>query len=184
MHPSKRRVGHALVALGLLWVAGAAGAFQQGFEPVTSNGTVYRVIDADTFIVNLADAGAYRQLVNAAAGDGDRLRYFNDRFSSIRVRLANVDTPESVHRDKSRNTQEGRDLSTQVKGLLEGLPTQVTCYDWGHHGRAICTVMKPNGIDLGEWLIAKGHSEYITAWGRNPFFDAEYRAAEQGQDQQ
>lgn len=178
MRVIKQRIISALVAAGLFLGAGSAVAYQMSYEPVTSHGTVYRVVDADTFIVNVSDSDAYRQLVQEAAGDEDRLRYLNDRFQSIRVRLANVDTPESVHRDESRNTQEGRDLSAQVKALLEGQPTQVTCYDWGHYGRAICTVMKPSGVDLGEWLIANGHSEYITAWGRNPFFDAEYRAAE------
>jgi endonuclease YncB( thermonuclease family) len=71
---------------------------------VTSHGTIYRVIDADTLMVNISDNDVYHQLVREAAGDEDRLRYFNDRFQSIRIRLANVDTPESVHRDKSRNT--------------------------------------------------------------------------------
>lgn len=149
MQLSKRVIGHAVIALGLLLGAGAASAFQQGFAPVTSTGTVYRVVDADTFIVNLADPSAYQSLVEEAAGDKDRLRHLNDRFSSIRVRLANVDTPESVHSDSSRNTQKGRNLSAQVKGLLEGQPTQVTCYDWGNYGRAICTMVNYPRLKAG-----------------------------------
>ena len=94
---------------------------------------VYRVVDADTFVVNLDDANAYRQLVQLADGDEDRLRYLNDRYQSIRVRLSHVDTPESVHSDERRNTPEGERLSEQVKVMLEGKRTDVTCFDWGDH---------------------------------------------------
>lgn len=155
-----------------------AAAFQQGYDTITSTGTVYRVVDADTFVVNLDDTNAYRQLVYVAQGEPRRLDYLNDDYQSIRVRLANVDTAESVHSDDSRNTEQGRQLSKQVAAALEGQATRVTCFDWGDYGRAICSITLPNGSDLGQWLIGNGHSDYVTRWGRHPYLDAEYQAAE------
>lgn len=179
---SKRKaihMGAALITAGAVALTApfSASAYQQGFETVESTGTVYRVIDADTFVVNLDDAEAYAQLVELANGEQQRTRYLNDRFQSIRVRLANVDTPESVHPDASRNTEEGRRLSTEAKDILEGQPTRVSCFDWGYYGRLICSLEKPSGRDFGEWLIAEGHSPYITRWGRHPYLNLEYRQA-------
>ena len=165
------------VALALSVAAAASMAYQRGFETVTSTGVVYRVIDADTMVVNLSDPSAYRQMVALSEDDPDRTRYLNDRFESIRVRLANVDTPESVHPDASRNTAEGRQLSEMAKTMLEGQPTRVTCFDWGDFGRAICSLEKPSGRDFGEWLISEGHSPYVTRWGRHPYLDEMYRNA-------
>lgn len=174
----KRYAAHLVCAVAMIAMASSASAVQKGFEFVSSSGEVYRVVDADTFVVNLDDASAYRQLVTLANGDEDRLRYLNDRFQSIRVRLSHVDTPESSHPIESRNTPEGARLSRQVTDMLEGQRTEVTCFDWGYHGRAICSMSMPNGDDLGRWLIERGHSDYITRWGRHPYMDAEYRAAE------
>lgn len=152
---------------------------QRGFDTITSAGEVYRVVDGDTFVVNLEDPDAYRALVDAADGHPRRLRYLNNQYQSIRVRLANVDTPESVHTNEARNTEEGRQLSAKVTRMLEGEETQVSCFDWGYFGRAICSIDMPNGGDLGQWLIENGHSDYETRWGRHPYLDSEYRDAQQ-----
>jgi endonuclease YncB( thermonuclease family) len=149
-------------------------------HPAVGSGTVYRVLDGDTFIVNLDDANTYQRLAILAADDPDKSRYMNDRHHSIRVRLANVDTAESVHRDESRNTQEGANISTLVTDLIQGKPSYVQCYDWGDHGRPICTLelgRQGEQGDLGHWLIKEGHSDYVTFWGENPFYPSAYRDA-------
>lgn len=180
MAKPSRLSGWAALFSGALLVTASMNiaAFQRGYDTITSTGSVHRVIDADTFIINLNGAAAYNQLAEAAQNDPQRLRHFNDTYQSIRVRLANIDTPESVHPDASRNTEEGRLLSQQVKVMLEGQATSVGCWDWGDFGRAICSITLPNGDDLGHWLIENGHSDYVTRWGRHPYLDSEYQAAQ------
>lgn len=46
--------------------------------------------------------------------DGDTLIATNSNNEDLRIRLIGVDTPESVHPDKDRNTQEG-DLATNIR---------------------------------------------------------------------
>lgn len=178
--PAKAPSPFALRVFGGLFLIASfeASAFQQGFDTVTSMGTVYRVVDADTFVVNLDDPSAYRQLVQESNGEPQRLRYLNDDYQSIRVRLANVDAPESVHHDESRNTESGRQLSKRITAAMEGHASRVSCFDWGDYGRAICSMTMPNGDDLGGWLIENGHSDYVTRWGRHPYLDAKYDALE------
>lgn len=145
-------------------------------NPVITHGTVYRVIDGDTYVVNLDDDAAYERFKAAAGKDQRRNRYLDDRFNSIRVRLANIDTPESVHSNPKMNTQAGRDASAAVKRLIEGKRVKVSCHDWGRYGRSICNV-EVAGSDVGLWLINQGHSEYIARWGKNPYLHREYTKA-------
>lgn len=170
-----------LIAMGLMLALAstASHAYQGGYETVSSHGTVYRVVDADTFVVNLHDRDSYLDLVAAANGDPEREQYFNNRYQSIRIRLAGANTAESDHNDPSLNTLEGKAISRQMTGLLEKRETQVHCFDWGDHGRAICSLSFDNGVDVGEWLISEGHSPYVTNWGRHPYYDERYRAAEE-----
>lgn len=172
------RLTAAFAAIAVLALPLEVLAFQKGYPLVESTGTVYRVVDGDTFIINLDDPSAFAQMYQYAEGDSSRLRYLDDRFQSIRVRLANIDTPESVHNDVSRNSSKGRMISQKAKELLEGQRTQVSCFDWGNYGRAICSITKSNGRDYGEWLISEGYSPYVTRWGRNPIHHERYvRAA-------
>lgn len=51
--------------------------------------------------------------------DGDTLIATNSNNEDLRIRLIGVDTPESVHPDKDRNTQEGDLASQYTKSLLK-----------------------------------------------------------------
>lgn len=55
---------------------------------------VVRVIDGDTFVVRIND-------------------------ENIRIRLIGVDAPESVHVDKTKNTEEGKKAALFLKKLIE-----------------------------------------------------------------
>lgn len=173
------------VALAILLIIASVIGMQAHAGPITANepvlttGTVYRAIDGDTFIVNLDDAAAFQRFARQAQGHAKRLRYIDHRFSSIRVRLANVDTPESSHPDRSRNTHRGQQVSLEVKQLVEGERVQVRCHDWGDYGRSICNIGTRSVPDLGLYLIEQGHSPYITRWGRNPYLHTEYLGAAQ-----
>ena len=107
---------------------------QSGFPLESSPGVVVRVVDADTFVVRVDDADVYESLRLMAEGDRKRIRYLDDHARTIRIRLGGVDTPESVHPDRSRNTEKGKALSRLATSMLQGHRTQVSCYDWGHYG--------------------------------------------------
>lgn len=146
-------------------------------DPAIGSGVVYRVVDGDTYVVNLDDPELFQRFISAAGKDRGRLRYLDERFQSIRVRLANINTPESVHSNASQNTREGKAASVQVKRLIEGKPVQVLCHDWGRYGRSICNVRLEGRDDVGLWLIENGYSQYVTKWGKNPYLHVEYTQA-------
>ncbi len=104
--PIGRRAAYAALALlvaAVAWAAPGIGtAVQNGLSGSASDqsttaglekATVSRVIDGDTLLVTV---GGQEQ----------------------RVRLIGVDTPESVHPDESKNTQEGKDASAHTQELL------------------------------------------------------------------
>lgn len=176
-HTLRQLLAAALMVTPLIASAGPLSSD----EPVVSTGSVSRTIDGDTFEVSLDDPEAYARLARQAAGHADRERYLNDRFQSTRVRLASVDTPESVHRDGSRNSEEGKRASDIVREMVEGKQILATCYDWGYYGRTICNLAvahEGDWADLGGWLISSGISPYLTDFGNNPYFHSEYKALE------
>ncbi|KKN85057.1 hypothetical protein LCGC14_0282260 [marine sediment metagenome] len=150
-------------------------------EPVIAEGTVIRVIDGDTYDIRIDNPSIYEQFKDDARGDSRRERYVRQRSQSIRVRLASIDTAESVHVNPERNSVRGKQSSSVVSNMLSNQPVSVKCYDWGRYGRSICNVeflYQGQPTDLGEWLIKNGHSEYVSKWGRNPYKDREYREAQ------
>ena len=145
---------------------------------VETRGNIYRVIDGDTFQINI-DSHGFSQLVERADNDPEILEKFNEKYHSIIVRLANVDTEESEHEDASRNTQKGKETSNHVTQLVEGKDAILKCYDFGDHHRAICTVAfeyEGQMIDLGGYLIKNDFSDYETYFGNNPFYHNTYRS--------
>lgn len=142
---------------------------------VSGSGVVYRVLDGDTYDINIDDQDVYNKL-KATATTSKELSYFKDKYKNFRVRLGNIDTAESTHYDSSRNTLAGKNTSTYVKELLSKEKVNFYCWDYGRYGRAICSVTFSGG-DVGIHLIKNGHSEYVTSFGINPFFHEEYKKA-------
>lgn len=170
-----------IIAALVAFTLPASASPLSGNDPVISTGTVYRTIDGDTFMVNIANDAAYRRIKTQARGDSARMSYLKDRYNSIRVRLASVDTPESVHPDADLNTEAGKETSVMMKKLTEGKAAKVACYDWGFHGRLICNlgIKDDSGwADIGGWLIEHGISPYVTDFGNNPFYHTEYQQLE------
>ena len=143
---------------------------------IESKGTVYRVIDGDTYLINITD-GTFDQFVEVADGDQDILDNFNFKYESIKVRLASTNTEESEHRDESRNTEFGSRTSNIVKQFLEGKDVSLRCYDFGKYDRPICNVAihtSKGAQDIGAFLIYHEFSPYITKYGNNPYLHEEY----------
>lgn len=164
----------SIVALSLLMATTANADFPKDSH-VVSKGNVYRVIDGDTYVVNLPKS-KYREMKSYAKGD-DR-KYFNDRHNSIRIRLANTDTAESVHKDKRKNTERGKNISSHVTNILEKKDVKVACYDFGKYHRVICNVAFPNKgnmEDMGGYLMSNGLSNYVTYFGKSPYYHEQYK---------
>lgn len=143
-------------------------------EMITGNGWVYAVIDGDTYDVNVENPAVYNALKSAARSQ--EKRYFKDYYKSFRIRLGNIDTAESKHYDKSRNTELGVSTSQYVKKKLSKQNISFSCWGFGKYGRAICSV-RLGGKDLGEHLIKTGFSGYYTSFGTHPYLHEEYSKA-------
>lgn len=101
---------------------------------------VVRVVDGDTIVVRMAD-------------------------KKVKVRLIGVDTPESVHEDESRNTEEGKIASGWMKDLLE----EETVYlelDAGltdKYGRLLAYVYLDDGETMvNRLLLEEGYARTMT----------------------
>lgn len=105
---------------------------------------VKRVVDGDTFIVE-------------------------EDSTDERVRILYVDTPESVHPDKKRNTQFGKLASEYTKQRLEGklvsLVPEVDHETEDVFDRKLMLVYI-NGTLFNLELIREGYSPYYTKYGR------------------
>ena len=160
----------------LLLTSGFAQSETMGAHNIiTGTGTVYRVIDGDTLTVNISSQRDYKRLKSTAKNRGE-LKYFKDKYRSFRIRVANVNTDESVHPDKKRNTQSGVKSSDFAKKYLNGKKVKYSCWDYGKWGRAICSI-EVGGKDFGLALVESGHSKYVTKYGKPPYLHREYRKA-------
>jgi endonuclease YncB( thermonuclease family) len=143
---------------------------------ISGQGTVYRVIDGDTLIVN-TDSATYKKLKAHASNKG--LDMMNDKYNSFRIRLAAIDTPESVHRDSSRNTQSGKNASDFMKKLSSNKVVGFRCWAVGKYGRFICSAeLQETAEDLGLTLIRSGYAKYVTKFGKHPYLHDEYQKAQ------
>ena len=109
--------------------------------------------------------------------DGDTIDVsINKR--TVRVRLIGVDTPESVHPDKSMNTPEGKEASKYTKSLLKGkkvyLEYDVTNEDT--YGRTLAYVYLENGTMVNRLLLEKGMARVYTVQPNSKYADEFYEA--------
>jgi micrococcal nuclease len=84
----------ATVVIAIAGFTGYATTAQQSTDSALEQASVIRVVDGDTFVAN----------VNG---------------TEEKIRLIGVDTPESVHPDKSKNTKEGKEASEYTKCMLQ-----------------------------------------------------------------
>lgn len=104
-------------------------------EPVvkTEACPVVRVVDGDTLIVRYQD-------------------------EDVRVRLIGIDTPESVHPDKSKNTEDGLAASNYVKELLaeKSVYLEFDKQQQDFYKRYLAYVYLEDGTFLNAHLLEKG----------------------------
>jgi endonuclease YncB( thermonuclease family) len=162
-------------ALCLACSAAVAGGLSVN-NPIVGMAKVYRVVDGDTYILNVEDPSVFDRLYRAARLEG-ALEHMQPRYRGFRVRLFGVDTAESVHPDADENSSFGKRVSEVVARQLEGTRVRFRCFDFGRYERAICTLSQ-GGADVGEWLIRSGFSSYVTAYGNHPWAHQRYLDAD------
>jgi endonuclease YncB( thermonuclease family) len=150
---------------------------------IRGRGTIIHVTDGDTFIVRAQSARTIQRFIEKA--EADEIRYqkdlnIADRFRpserTFVVRVGNIDTEESVHVDRTKNTAEGRYASAYAKKMLFQEDISFRCWEIGYYGRAICSVWNDNW-EFGSHMIEQGFSGYVTRYGAHPFLHDRYRAA-------
>jgi len=99
--------------------------------------------------------------------DGDTL-ILNYNGQDNKVRLIGVNTPESVHRDKSKNTPEGKTASKYTNSIMENATDIYIAYDKApqdRYGRELCFVyVTVDGKTemLQEMLLKKGYANTMS----------------------
>lgn len=111
--------------------------------PANTSGpyTVVRIVDGDTFIVNIEG-------------------------TETKVRLIGVDTPESVATGKNeyKNCEEGKEASDFTKNLIEGKQIYIE-YDVDpndDYDRTLAYVYLSDGTMLNKLLLEKGYARLMT----------------------
>lgn len=101
---------------------------------------VVRVVDGDTIVVDIGGA-------------------------NVKIRLIGIDTPESVHPNKKRNTQEGKQASDWAKKLLAGKNVYLE-YDVGktdRYGRTLAYVyLDDQKTMVNRLLLQNGLAQIMT----------------------
>lgn len=114
--------------------------------------------------------------------DGDTILVkTKDGSDSFKVRYIGIDTPESVHADESKNTEEGKIASERNKKLIKDAGNTVFLeYDvqeTDKYGRALCYVYVKDGKNyemLQEKLLSEGLCRVMTIQPNSKYADKFY----------
>lgn len=120
-------------------------------------------------------ASAYR-VIRVIDGDTVDIEY---KGSRERIRMLNVDTPESVHPNKEKNTRMGHKASEFTKKHLTGqqISLEFESRRRGKYGRLLAYVIL-DGKNFNLELVKNGWSPYYTKYGQSQTYHASFRSAE------
>lgn len=112
--------------------------------------------------------------------DGDTIVVTGWEDAETKIRMLNVNTPESVHPDASKNTPEGKKASEFTSKHLAGATVMIQSKgEKGNYGRLLAYVF----INYNILLIQEGHSDYYIKYGKSELYDKEFQnAAKKDQD--
>lgn len=109
--------------------------------------------------VDLANENLY-EVVRVVDGDTIVVNY---NGTNEKVRLIGVDTPESVHTDKSKNTEEGVKVSDYTKAQLTGkkVALELDVQERDKYGRILAYVYL-DGVMYNKTLLEIGYAKVAT----------------------
>jgi micrococcal nuclease len=116
------------------------------------------------------------QVLKVIDGDTIDIMYIGKKE---RIRLLNVDTPESVHPDHSRNTAMGRKAADYTKSRLyaQTVDLEFQSKKRGLYGRLLAYVIL-DGRNFNIDLVRMGWSPYYTKYGTSKLHHADFVSAE------
>jgi endonuclease YncB( thermonuclease family) len=139
---------------------------------VKSEGKITYVKDGDTYKVQTTRANLKKLLRNGLT----TTEHIDFQKNTFVVRLANIDTQESVHKNPLKNTRFGKKTSKKIKQMLTNKSVKFQCFQKGRYDRAVCSVQTRSG-DVGHYLIKNRYSKYIQSYFKHPYYHAEYKKA-------
>lgn len=159
-------------------------AKEQANATISGSGHVTYVIDGDTLIIKPDSREKlsllYQKAVQAkpsSSRSANLKGVFDSSAGTYKARIGNIDTPESVHPDKSRNTAAGVRASKFARNLAQGEPVDFRCWDTGYFLRPICSVWIINeSVDFASEMIKNNHTNYETKYGKHPFWHKHYES--------
>lgn len=147
-------------------------SFSVSADIIKGTGYLSYVVDGDTYWINADKKDVWTRISRDAAPKSVRLK--NLRF---KARILNIDTEESVHRNKRKNTSFGKKTSQIVSSELADKNVSFICTGVGKYKRPLCSVYL-NGKDYALILIKRGLSPYVTRYGRHFSSHKDYVSAE------
>lgn len=177
----KLLIGGVIALLGML---GIGGASYYGVEPpplAPAREFAENVTERSAELLPGRDASEMDVVIGHVERvvDGDTLVVSTGQQEE-KVRLLCVDTPESVHSDSRKNTEEGRRAAEFAKELLEDRQVRLLVppkNDHDNFGRRLAYVFL-DGENVNLRLVKEGWSPYYTKYGRSPYYDGDFRKAE------
>tara|TARA_R110001606_G_scaffold399101_1_gene580709 strand:+ start:1156 stop:1731 length:576 start_codon:yes stop_codon:yes gene_type:complete len=128
-------------------------------ERVQGTGVIDHVVDGDTYWIKADRRTDLSKVIINAKSQNYRLQK-----NTFKARILNINTEESVHRQKDKNTSFGKLVSVLVKKELNGKRITFICDGVGYYGRPLCSVYI-NKQDYALSLVNRGLSPYVTKYG-------------------
>ncbi|MCP4119161.1 MAG: hypothetical protein GY737_27905 [Desulfobacteraceae bacterium] len=128
-------------------------------------------------LCSISFAGEYKVL---RVVDGDTIDIDYNGHKE-RVRLLCVNTPESVHPNRAKNTPMGKTASKYAKKALTGKTVDIEFEGNKQRGRykRLLAYVFVDGRNFNVELVKKGLSPYYTKYGASKAYDREFKIAEQ-----
>lgn len=129
------------------------------------------------FILAMPCFAEFYKVMRVVDGDTIVIDYNGEKE---KIRMLNVDTPESVHPKKSRNTKIGKRASEYTKKRLSGKSISLEFNGRkkrGRYGRLLAyVILDKKNFNLE--LVQKGWSPYYTKYGKSKTYHARFSAAQ------
>lgn len=129
-----------------------------------------------TLMITLPCLAGQYPILKVVDGDTIDIKYNGKKE---RIRMLCVDTPESVHPERSKNTPMGEKASAYTKHRLAGqsVDLELESKKRGKYGRLLAYVIL-DGENFNIELVRKGWSKYYTKYGNSKKHHSEFLGAE------
>lgn len=111
--------------------------------------------------------------------DGDTLQARTETGQTWRVRLAQIDAPETGKGAAQPGQPFGQNARQRLGDLVHGKTVQLNCPEQDRYGRYVCTVFY-QGQDINFRLVKEGLAWAYTGYVRDPAYVAAQKEAQAG----